>query len=146
MVTIGELSRNTGVNIETIRYYERIGLIPRPARTESGRRVFGPDEAERLTFIRHARELGFDVAAIRELLNLQDRPEASCEAVSRLASEHLRAVDERVTRLIRLRKELRRMIVTCSGGRIGDCRVVAALTHRVGHAVVTRDSSADALA
>ena len=77
---IGDLSRQAGVNIETIRYYERIGVLPKPARQLNGRRTYSPVDAERLGFIRHARELGFDLPSIRILLALQERPEASCEA------------------------------------------------------------------
>lgn len=84
---IGDLSRQTGVNIETIRYYERIGVLPKPARQPNGRRTYSPADAERLGFIRHARELGFDLPSIRILLALQERPEASCEDASRIAQE-----------------------------------------------------------
>lgn len=78
MITIGALSKRTGVNIETIRYYERIKLIPPPPRTDSGRRLYGAEDVRRLTFIRNARDLGFDISAIKTMLALQEEPEASC--------------------------------------------------------------------
>ncbi len=74
MIAIGALSKQTGVNIETIRYYERIGLIPPPPRTDSGRRLYGAEDVRRLTFIRHVRDLGFDIAAIKTMLALQEMP------------------------------------------------------------------------
>lgn len=106
---IGDLSRQTGVNIETIRYYERIGVLPKPARQPNGRRTYSPADAERLGFIRHARELGFDLPSIRILLALQERPETSCEDASRIAQEQLEAVRSRIARLLSLRGELARM-------------------------------------
>src|SRR3546814_14323603 len=93
MITIGTLSKRTGVNIETIRYYERIKLIPAPSRTESGRRLYGAEDIRRLTFIRHARDLGFDIAAIKTLLALQEMPDASCQEVTQIAADQLEAVE-----------------------------------------------------
>jgi len=89
MITIGALSKRTSVNIETIRYYERIRLIPRSPRSQSGRRLYNAEDIGRLTFIRHARELGFDIAVIRTMLALHDVPEASCEQMSRIAINQL---------------------------------------------------------
>lgn len=129
MFTIGILSRRTGVNIETIRYYERIGLISPPLRTASRRRLFGDDEARRLSFIRHARELGFDVPTIRGLLALQCQPDASCREVSRIARRQLAAVDGRIGRLLALKAELTSMIDRCTNGRMANCRIINALTH-----------------
>ena len=127
MITIGTLSRRTGVNIETIRYYERIGLIPPPPRTDSGRRLYGPEETRRLTFIRHARELGFDISAIRIMLDLQDVPEASCKQVSQIATDQLEVVESRIRRLLGLRTELTRMIKECGNGRVASCRIIEVL-------------------
>ena len=90
---IGDLSRHAGVNIETIRYYERIGVLPVPARQENGRRSYTEVDARRLGFVRHARELGFDLAAVRALLALQEQPQASCEDASRIAQAQLAEVD-----------------------------------------------------
>jgi DNA-binding transcriptional MerR regulator len=130
--TIGILSRRTGVNIETIRYYERIGLIAPPPRTASGRRLFGDDEERRLSFIRHARELGFDISTIRDLLTLQGTPDASCGDVRLIAKSQLKAVESRINRLLVLQAELARMIRRCAGGRMANCRIIEALTENGG--------------
>ena len=127
MFTIGALSQRTSVNIETIRYYERINLIPSPPRTESGRRLYDMDDVRRLAFIRHARELGFDIAAIKTMLALQGVPEASCERLSRIASDQLAAVESRIDRLLELRPELMRMIDECDNGKVGNCRIIEVL-------------------
>jgi DNA-binding transcriptional MerR regulator len=124
---IGDLSARSGVNIETIRYYERIELLPAPARQPNGRRSYGEADARRLGFVRHARDLGFDLAAVRVLLALQEQPGASCEDASRIAQGQLEAVESRITRLLSLRDELARMVSECSRGRVSECRVIEAL-------------------
>ena len=124
---IGDLSRHAGVNIETIRYYERIGVLPVPARQENGRRSYTEVDARRLGFVRHARELGFDLAAVRALLALQEQPEASCEDASRIAQAQLAEVESRIARLLSLREELSRMVGECSRGVVAECRVIEAL-------------------
>lgn len=124
---IGDLSRHAGVNIETIRYYERIGVLPVPARQENGRRSYTEVDARRLGFVRHARELGFDLAAVRALLALQEQPEASCEDASRIAQAQLAEVESRIARLLNLRKELSRMVKECGRGVVAECRVIEAL-------------------
>ncbi|WP_163277745.1 MerR family transcriptional regulator, partial [Klebsiella aerogenes] len=91
------------VNIETIRYYERIGLMPKPGRTEGGRRSYDVADVQQLAFIRHARELGFEIATIRTLLALREMPDASCEEISRIAQDQLAAVDDRIVRLMGLK-------------------------------------------
>lgn len=115
------------MNIETIRYYERIGILPKPARQSNGRRSYGPADADRLGFIRHARDLGFDLKNIQVLLALQEQPEASCDDASRIAQDQLESVESRIARLIKLREELRRMVSECSRGRVAECRVIDAL-------------------
>lgn len=132
MITIGALSKHTGVNIETIRYYERIRLIPPPPRTDSGRRLYGAEDIRRLTFIRHARDLGFDIAAIKTMLALQEVPEASCERVSRIATDQLQAVESRIRRLLGLRTELTRMIKECDNGKVANCRIIEVLADPLG--------------
>jgi DNA-binding transcriptional MerR regulator len=132
MIAIGALSKQTGVNIETIRYYERIGLIPPPPRTDSGRRLYGAEDVRRLTFIRHARDLGFDIAAIKTMLALQEMPQASCEQVSRIASDQLAAVESRIRRLLGLRTELTRMIGECDNGKVANCRIIEVLAESPG--------------
>lgn len=131
-LTIGALGRASGVNVETIRYYERIGLLPAPPRTGSGYRLYGPEHAHRLAFIRHGRELGFPLEAIRELLALSDHPDRSCAEADRIARTHLREVEERIARLQALRGELERMIGQCARGRVSDCRIIEALAHHDG--------------
>lgn len=133
MIAIGALSRRTGVNIETIRYYERIRLIPPPPRTDSGRRLYGAEDVRRLTFIRHARDLGFDIAAIKTMLALQDVPEASCEQVSRIATDQLAAVESRISRLLGLRTELTRMVSECDNGKVASCRIIEVLADSPGN-------------
>lgn len=130
-LAIGDLARATGVKITTIRFYESIGLMPEPARTAAGRRVYGEAHRRRLNFVRHARDLGFEVDAIRELLTLSDHPEQSCARVDALASQHLADVEERIARLELLRTELTRMVKACRHGRVGDCRILDTLAdHR----------------
>lgn len=128
-ISIGELSRRTGVKVTTIRYYEGIGLIPEAPRTESKRRLYDDRAVDRLGFIRHARELGFEVDVIRELLNLSGQPQKSCAKVDALAREHLKAVSSRITRLQALKKELETMIRFCAKGRIAECRIIDVLCH-----------------
>jgi DNA-binding transcriptional MerR regulator len=131
MFTIGVLSRRARVKIETIRYYERIDLIPKPDRTESGRRLYGPEDVQRLSFIRHARELGFEIVAIRAMLGLREMPDASCEEVSRISQTQLAAVNDRISRLLGLKEELDRMIGSCANGKVADCRIIEVLAdHR----------------
>jgi DNA-binding transcriptional MerR regulator len=125
--TIGHLARETGCKVQTIRYYEQIGLMPEPHRTEGNQRRYGPGHVERLAFIRHGRELGFPLDAIRELLSLADDPDRSCEAADRIAQGQLRQVESRIARLKSLENELRRMLEQCRGGRIADCRVIEVL-------------------
>ena len=125
--SIGELARRTGVKVPTIRYYEQVGLLAEPPRTGGGQRRYGRQEAERLNFIRHARDLGFEVEAIRELLDLASQPDRSCAVVDAIAARHLEAVKQRIARLDRLRRELERMITECGHGRVGECRVVETL-------------------
>ena len=128
MLTIGKLSRRTGVNIETIRYYERVGLLPTPGRTESGRRLYDESDSRRLAFVRHARELGFEMATIRALLALQDKPERSCAEVTEITRLQLTAVESRIERLCGLKEELVRMINACAGGKVANCRIIDALS------------------
>lgn len=127
-LTIGRLAAATGCKVPTIRYYERIGLLPPPRRSAGNQRLYEARHLQRLAFIRHARELGFALPAIRDLLDLNDRPEQSCAAVDAVAREHLDAVEARIARLQRLRGELRRMIAACAGGRVADCRILETLS------------------
>lgn len=124
---IGTLARQAGVKVPTIRYYEQVGLLPEPDRTGSNRRAYGEETLERLRFIRHARELGFDVEAIRQLLALAAHPEEPCEAVDDLARAHLADIDSKIARLTALRAEVQRMLDHGTHGHIGECRVIEVL-------------------
>jgi Cu(I)-responsive transcriptional regulator len=124
---IGDLGTATNTKVETIRYYERIGLLPPPARTTSNYRHYTEAHRQRLDFIRHARGLGFEIAEIRSLLDLADDPERDCSEADRIASEHLRTVEEKIARLSALRDELARVVGVCRGGQVASCRVLEAL-------------------
>lgn len=123
-LAIGELSQRTGVKVPTIRYYEQIGLVPLPARTEGKQRRYGEGEVSRLNFIRHARELGFEVEDIRQLLALTEEPQQACHAADSIARQHRDEITQRIDRLIALKRELERMIDKCGHGRICDCRII----------------------
>lgn len=127
LVTIGRLARETGCKIPTIRYYETVGLLPPPPRSAGNQRLYGPAHRRRLAFIRHARALGFGQPAIRELLELAGDPDRPCAAADAVARRHLVAVDRRIAALTALREELKRMIGSCEGGRVADCRVLEVL-------------------
>ncbi|MDS9468954.1 helix-turn-helix domain-containing protein [Paracoccus sp. MBLB3053] len=127
MLTIGQLSQVTGVKIPTIRYYEQIGLMPKPDRSEGNRRLYGQSAQDRLAFVRHSRELGFSLEAIRELLRLSDEPHQACEAADEIVRRQLVEVNARISRLVALRGELERMLDQCSRGAIADCRVIEVL-------------------
>lgn len=124
---IGQLGKATGTNTETIRYYERIGLLPKAGRTDGNYRSYDDRDVERLTFIRHARGLGFEIADIRLLLELSETPDQDCGEADRIASHQLAAVDRKIGQLTNLQAELRRMISQCRGGQISDCRIMLAL-------------------
>jgi len=124
---IGELSRRTSVNIETIRYHERIKMLPTPARTEGGRRVYGPNELRTLAFIRRARELGFSLDDIRTLLNLGAPGQASCADVREIAAHHLDHIRAKISDLKKLERLLAKTIAQCSGNKVPDCPVVEIL-------------------
>lgn len=126
-LTIGDLSRETNCKVQTIRYYEQIGLMPEPERSNGNQRLYGRGHLDRLAFIRHSRELGFPLNAIRDLLSLADHPMQSCETADAMARAQLREVESRIARLQALRKELKRMVAECAGGRVADCRVIEVL-------------------
>ena len=124
---IGALSLEAGVKVPTIRYYEQIGLLPSPDRAQNNRRTYGPDDVRRLSFIRHARELGFEIDAIRQLLSLEDDPHRPCEDADRIARGRLADIDFKIARLMALRSEVRRMVEQCAHGEVRDCRVIEVL-------------------
>jgi DNA-binding transcriptional MerR regulator len=126
-VPIGIASSRSGVKVPTIRYYEEIGLLPAPPRTRSNRRHYNAGDLRRLVFIRRARQLGFEIGAIRALLAIQDNPDHPCEAVDAIARARLREVERRIKILLKLKTELQRMIAGCSRGRVAECHVIEAL-------------------
>ena len=125
--SIGGLSTATGCKVQTIRYYEQIKLMPAPPRTGGGQRRYSSQHVGRLAFIRHARDLGFEIEAIRQLLTLADQPDHQCDEVDQIARSHMKEIDSKIERLMDLRKEMQRMIRSCKQGRIADCRVISTL-------------------
>jgi MerR family mercuric resistance operon transcriptional regulator len=121
---IGELSRLTGVHIETIRYYEKIGMLPAPPRTERGHRAYGPEETRKLAFIRRGRELGFTIVQIRALLKLGGPERASCAEVREIAKHHIDDICSKINDLVKLERLLRKTVAQCSGEKVPDCPVL----------------------
>ncbi len=128
MLSIGDLSRRTGVKVPTIRYYEQMGLIAAADRTEGNQRRYERPDLDRLTFIRHARDLGFPIDAIRELLALSRHPDEPCERADDIAREQLIEVREKIARLRKLEDELERIASHCGAHSVGDCYVIRALS------------------
>ncbi len=125
--TIGHVARATGCKVPTIRYYEQIGLLPKPHRSSGNTRIYGAEHLARLGFIQHCRDLGFSQPATRELLELSDHPDHSCDAVTDIARAHLQDVNRRIERLEALKVELESMIENCHGGSVEQCHIVEAL-------------------
>jgi DNA-binding transcriptional MerR regulator len=132
-VAIGLASKHSGVKVPTIRYYEQIGLLPKPVRT-SNRRRYDPADLRRLIFICHARDMGFEIDAIRALLSIQDNPDQSCQAVDEIARARLIDVERRIDVLLCLKAELGRMLANCSRGCVAECRVIEVLANRSSQA------------
>lgn len=130
LMPIGRLAKAADVKITTIRFYEEIGLLPQPLRTESDRRVYGKAAVERLAFIKHARQLGFSVDAIRDLLNLADQPETACSDADAIARRQLADIEAKIAQLDALRVELARMLSEGCNGPSAQCRVIEALGSR----------------
>lgn len=124
---IGALSRQTGVGIETIRYYEREGLLPAPARTPGGYRSYGASDLQRLAFIRRTRGLGFSLEEVRRLLSLADRTSRSCGAVHALASQHLADIRAKIVDLRKMEAVLATMVKGCAEGTMPECPLLDAL-------------------
>ncbi|MFQ5985702.1 MAG: helix-turn-helix domain-containing protein [Alphaproteobacteria bacterium] len=126
-LSIGALARRTACKVETIRYYEHIGLLPPPARTAGGHRQYSRDNLMRLTFIRRARDLGFTLEGVRRLLQLVDERGQSCAEVQRLAQGHLGTIRDKIGDLRALEAVLEQMVATCEGGTVPDCPIIEAL-------------------
>ncbi|WP_299476394.1 helix-turn-helix domain-containing protein [uncultured Roseibium sp.] len=125
--SIGELSRQTGVKVPTIRYYEKEGLIDAPLRTEGNQRRYQETDRERLRFIRHCRDLGLPMPAVRDLIELSQHPDRPCDEADRIAAEQLRSVRERILHLKKLEAELERIAVSCQGDHtVTECNVLKA--------------------
>lgn len=134
-LTIGRLARGAGVNLETVRYYERIGLMPAPARTAAGHRSYAPEHAQHLRFIRRSRELGFSIDAIRRLIALGEPEIQACGEVRDMAQEHIASIDAKIADLQRLRAALRQAVADCRDGEEVRCPVIQELlTSRSGAA------------
>ncbi|MEO1018357.1 MAG: helix-turn-helix domain-containing protein [Pseudomonadota bacterium] len=128
MFSIGVLAKRTGVKVPTIRYYEQVGLLAAPERSRGNQRRYSTDEAERLGFIKHARDLGFSIEAIGELIELNGHPNHPCTDADRIAREQLASVRGRIERLRRLEVELERISGSCDGEFAGECYVLQALS------------------
>ena len=127
-LAIGELGRLTGTKVETIRYYERIGLLAAPVRTAGNYRAYGPEHLNRLSFIRRSRDLGFSLGQVRALLTLSDDRHQPCEEIDAIARQHLAEVDRKIADLRALRRELGNMIDQCRCGTVAECRIIEALS------------------
>lgn len=127
-LSIGEVARITGVKVPTIRYYENIGIIGKPARTGGGQRRYDERALDRLSFVAHAREMGFALKAIRSLLDLAEHPANPCDGAHRIARERLAEIETRIARLQKLRGELVAMLGGHKSGKIGDCRIIEVLS------------------
>lgn len=124
---IGELGAGTSTKVETIRYYESIGLLPDAARTKANYRSYGTEHLARLSFIRRARNLGFSLDDVRNLLTLADDKSRPCSAVDALAQAHLAEIERKVGDLLALKAELNRLVESCSHGLVADCKIIETL-------------------
>jgi len=127
---IGELARATATKVETVRFYERAGLLPPPARTDANYRSYGPEHLQRLSFIRRSRDLGFSLDAVRDLLALADDRGKPCDAVDAIASGHLAEVERKIADLTAMRGELRRVIGSCRHNTVANCKIIETLGPR----------------
>lgn len=126
-ITRGALAKRTNCNAETIRYYEKIGIMPEPSRSAAGYRQYDQSHEQRLQFIMRGRELGFMIEDLKSLLDLVDRKVVSCSEVSRLAKEHLQSVHKKITDLKRIEDALSKTLHACSGKDVPECPVIDAL-------------------
>jgi len=125
--SIGELSKRTGVKVPTIRYYEQEGLLNAPVRTQGNQRRYFQGDLERLGFIRHCRDLGLPMPAIRDLIELSLHPDKPCSQANRIAADQLKSVRQRIRHLKKLEGELKRIAASCEGGHtVTECNVLKA--------------------
>ena len=126
--TAGRLAREAGVHFETIRYYEKEGILPEPERSPSGYRLYSRQDVARLRFVKHAKQLGFTLAEIRELLSLRVDPHTNCDEVRRRAEEKIADIEEKIASLRRMERALQRLVLACGGrGATGECPILEAL-------------------
>lgn len=126
-LSIGKLSKQSGVNIETIRYYEKIGVMPAPDRSASGYRLYGSDHPKRLSFVRRSRQLGFSLHEIRGLLRLVDGDAHTCAQVRELTLDHVAEIRRKIADLKRLKRVMEEMAAQCTGERAPECPIIDAL-------------------
>jgi MerR family mercuric resistance operon transcriptional regulator len=126
-LSIGKLAEQSGVNIETIRYYEKVGVMPAPDRTAGGYRVYGPSHAKRLSFVRRGRELGFSLDELRGLLRLVDGHNYTCAEVRALTLDHVAEIRRKIRDLRRLERVMANMAARCVGSRVPECPIIDAL-------------------
>lgn len=132
LFSIGQMAKSGNCKVQTIRYYEQVGLLPVANRTRGNQRIYTQQHMDRLTFIRHSRELGFSLDQIKEMLSLSDDPTHSCSDVDSIAHNHLKDVESKIVRLQSMQKELKRMIRECSGDQVSNCRIIQVLSdHRL---------------
>ena len=129
-ISIGRLSIESAVNIETIRYYEKIGIMPAPARSAGGYRLYTPEHLKRLRFVRRGRELGFSLDELRGLLRLVDGHEYTCAEVRTLTLEHVAEIRRKIADLRRLERVMADMAAQCTGRRVPECPIIDALFDR----------------
>lgn len=134
--SIGQMASAGNCKVQTLRYYEQIGLLPEPPRNQGNQRIYTQAHRDRLGFIRHSRELGFSLERIREILALNDDPSHSCEDVDQIARKHLQQVESKIRRLQSMQKELKRMIGRCHGNQVADCQIIEVLSN---HALCSVD-------
>jgi DNA-binding transcriptional MerR regulator len=125
---IGELSGLSGVKVPTIRYYEQVGLLAAPPRTEGNQRRYDEAALDRLRFIAHARAMGFPMDSVKSMLRLSRHPDEPCEDLDALVADRLMEVEERISRLNGLRAELMAMLDSHQHGRVADCRIIEVLS------------------
>jgi Cu(I)-responsive transcriptional regulator len=129
---IGDLARSANIPAATIRYYEKIGLLTSPARSDGNYRRYGSDDLDRLIFVRRAREIGFSIEQVKALLDLSDRQEEDCGTVMQLAQEHLAEVEQKISDLTNLKQRLSTLVSSCGGGKVANCRILDALSPSEG--------------
>jgi Cu(I)-responsive transcriptional regulator len=127
VLSVGDLANATGTKVETIRWYEKVGILPAPARTAGNYRAYGQEHLNRLSFVRRGRDLGFTLDEVRALLELADQRDRDCGEVDAIARQHLADVERKIADLTALAVELRNVVEQCHGGTVSECRIIEAL-------------------